>query len=144
MSVYALKDIALHAGDRVRWTAGDPDRALLNAQLARVDHVRAQSITLTSLANGKQHALERGDRMLERLDLAYALNVHTAQRVTTDHGIVMMSAREGVLASQSTFLVAVTRIADKAAPGRRQRPRPGTHGALQPRRKNRRSRRHQM
>jgi hypothetical protein len=36
------------------------------------------------------------------------------QGVTTDHGIVMMSAREGALASQSTFLVAVTRIADKA------------------------------
>ncbi len=114
VSVYALKDIALHAGDRIRWTAGDPDRALLNAQLARVDHVGAQMITVTSLADGKQHTLERGDRMLERLDLAYALNVHTAQGVTTDHGIVMMSAREGALASQSTFLVAVTRIADKA------------------------------
>lgn len=79
-----------------------------------MDHVGAQSITLTSLADGKQHALERGDRMLGRLDLAYALNVHTAQGVTTDQGIVMMSAREGALASQSTFLVAVTRIADKA------------------------------
>jgi hypothetical protein len=59
------------------------------------------------------HELNRADRMLERIDLAYALNVHTAG-VTTDHGIVMMSAREGALASQSTFLVAVTRIADKA------------------------------
>lgn len=114
VSVYALKDITLHAGDRIRWTAGDPGRALINAQLARVDQVGRHAITVTSLADGKVHELDRADRMMERLDLAYALNVHTAQGVTTDHGIVMMSAREGALASQSTFLVAVTRIADKA------------------------------
>jgi hypothetical protein len=52
--------------------------------------------------------------MLERFDLAYALNAHIAQGVTTAHGIVMMSANEPKLASAKTLLVAMTRIADRA------------------------------
>lgn len=114
VSVYALKGIELHEGDRIRWTDNDRDRGMLNAQLARVEKVGADAITISSLADGTVHELARGDRMRERLDLAYALNVHAAQGVTTDHGIVMMSAREGQLASQAAFLVAVTRIADRA------------------------------
>lgn len=58
--------------------------------------------------------MPRGDRMLERFDLAYALNAHIAQGVTTSHGIVMMSAGELKLASAKTLLVAMTRIADQA------------------------------
>ena len=102
VSVYALKEVELHAGDRIRWTGNDHGRELLNAQLAPVKKVGAEAITVSSLADGTVHELARSDRMLERLDLAYALNVHAAQGVTTKHGIVMMSARDGQLASQST------------------------------------------
>lgn len=114
VSIFALKDIDLHAGDRIRWIDNDHGRELFNAQLARVEKVGAEGITVSSLSDGTVHELARNDRMLERLDLAYALNVHIAQGVTTDHGIVMMSAQHKPLASQSSFLVAVTRIADKA------------------------------
>lgn len=55
--------------------------------------------------------LHEGDRMLERFDLAYALN---AYGVTTPHGIVMTSAGEPKLASATTLLVAMTWIADRA------------------------------
>lgn len=114
VSVYAIKEIQLHAGDRIRWTDNDHGRELLNAQLARIELVGAEGITVSSLADGTVHQLAPEDRMLERLDLAYALNVHIAQGVTTDHGIVMISANPRPLASQSSFLVAVTRIADRA------------------------------
>lgn len=53
--------------------------------------------------------------MLERLDLAYAINAHVAQGVTAEHGIVVMSARERNLANVRSFLVLVTRIVDNAA-----------------------------
>jgi ATP-dependent exoDNAse (exonuclease V) alpha subunit len=110
VSIFALKDVDLHAGDRIRWTDNDHGRELLNAQLARVEKVGAEGITVSSLSDGTVHELARDDRML---DLAYALNVHIAQGVT-DHGIVMMSAQHKPLASQSSFLIAVTRIAGKA------------------------------
>lgn len=114
VSVYAQKQIELHAGDRIRWTDNDHGRDMLNAGLARVEAIGERSITVSSLVDGTVHELAKGDRMLERLDLAYALNVHAAQGVTTDHGIVMMSAAERRLASEKSFLVAVTRIADQA------------------------------
>lgn len=71
-------------------------------------------MTVSSLTDGSIHELRPGDRMLERFDLAYALNAHIAQGVTTAHGIVMMSAGEPKLASGKTLLVAMTRIADQA------------------------------
>lgn len=114
VSVYAQKQIELHAGDRFRWTDNDHARDMLNAGLARVETIGERSVTVSSLVDGTVHELAKGDRMLERLDLAYALNVHAAQGVTTDHGIVMMSAAERRLASEKSFLVALTRIADQA------------------------------
>jgi hypothetical protein len=53
--------------------------------------------------------------MAERLDLAYAINVHVAQGVTTDHGILALRSSERRLLSERSFLVALTRIADKVA-----------------------------
>ena len=114
VTVYALKQIELQTGDRIRWTDNDHARDMLNAGLARVEAVGERSLTISSLVDGSVHELGKGDRMLERLDLAYALNVHAAQGVTTDHGIVMMSAAERRLASEKSLLVAVTRIADQA------------------------------
>lgn len=35
VSVYGIKRIELHAGDRIRWTGTDHQRGLLNADLAR-------------------------------------------------------------------------------------------------------------
>ena len=114
VSIYAVKSIDLHEGDQIRWTSNDPARDLLNAGLARVETISNGVVTVSSLTDGSVHELSRGDRMLQRFDLAYALNVHVAQGVTTDHGIVMMSAGEPKLASGQTLLVAMTRIADKA------------------------------
>ncbi len=53
--------------------------------------------------------------MAERLDLAYAINVLVAQGVTTEHGIVAMRSSERKLLTERSFLVALTRVADKVA-----------------------------
>lgn len=89
----------------------DHGRELLNAQLAKVEAIGTQSIIVSSLVDGTENQLTRVDHMLERLDLAYALNVHIAQGVTTGHGIVMMSANPKPPTTQYSFLVAMTRIA---------------------------------
>ncbi len=89
----------------------DHGRELLNAQLAKVEAIGAQSITVSSLVDGTVHQLTRDDHMPERLDLAYALNFYIAQGVTTGHGIVMMSANPKPPTTQYSFLVAMSRIA---------------------------------
>lgn len=65
-------------------------------------------------ADGHRHELGRDDRMLERLDLAYAVKVHIVQGMTAENGIVLMNEREKALNTTQSFLVGVTRIADQA------------------------------
>lgn len=43
VSVFAVKPVSLHRGDRIRWTENDPRRGLLNADLARVEEVGGAS-----------------------------------------------------------------------------------------------------
>ena len=113
VSVYAVKQVAVHAGDRIRWTDNDKGRGLFNAVVAKVAAVDGRSLTIVA-ADGSTAVLAAGDRMRERLDLAYAMNAHMAQGVTAEHGIVVMRSTERMLASTRTFLVALTRIADRA------------------------------
>lgn len=114
VSVYTPKEIRLHAGDRLRWTANDHGRSLANSDMAKVEAVSSGKLTVTSLADGQVHELKAGDPMLRKMDLAYALNVHVAQGVTAKAGIMVMDSRERMLNTGKTFLVAVTRIAEKA------------------------------
>jgi ATP-dependent exoDNAse (exonuclease V) alpha subunit len=111
LRLYERRQIEIHDGDRIRWTATDHKRGLLNADQARVIAVDAKGVTVkTSL--GSQHQLAADDPMLKRLDLAYALNAHMAQGLTSDRGIAVMDSRERNLANQQTFLVTITRLRD--------------------------------
>jgi hypothetical protein len=51
--------------------------------------------------------------MLSRLDLAYSLNMHMAQGITTDKAITVMSSQERNLSNQRLFNVGVTRVRDE-------------------------------
>jgi ATP-dependent exoDNAse (exonuclease V) alpha subunit len=111
LRLFEVRTLDIHAGDRIRWTETDHKRGLLNADQARITAIDGKSVTLkTSL--GAEHTLGRDDPMLERLDLAYALNAHMAQGLTSDRGIGVMDSRERNLANQQTFLVTVTRLRD--------------------------------
>jgi len=113
VTIFEAKQISLHEGDRIRWTAKDAERGLLNGDMAHVARIDGDTITVKA-GNGQLHDLPRGDPMLERLDLAYAINVHVAQGMTARDGIIMMSERERMLNTSASFLVAVTRIAENA------------------------------
>lgn len=109
--LYERRALSLHAGDRIRWTQTDHKRGLLNADQARVLMVDGAGLQVkTSL--GIEHHLPNDDPMLQRLDLAYALNAHMAQGLTSDRGIAVMDSRERNLANQQTFLVTITRLRD--------------------------------
>lgn len=115
VSIFALKQIELHVGDRIRWSDNDRIRGLDNGAMARVEEVGRGRLVVSSLIDGTVHEIASGDRMAERLDLAYAINVHVAQGVTTEHGIVAMRSSEQKLLTERSFLVALTRVADKVA-----------------------------
>ncbi|KPL67256.1 TrwC protein [Erythrobacter sp. SG61-1L] len=111
LRLFEVRPLEIHDGDRIRWTATDHKRGLLNADQARIVAVDPKGVTVkTSL--GVEHRLGPGDPMLERLDLAYALNAHMAQGLTSDRGIAVMDSRERNLANQQTFLVTITRLRD--------------------------------
>lgn len=113
VTIFAVKQVELHAGDRIRWTDNDHGRALDNGAIARVEEVGRGRLVVSSHVDGTVHEIGRGDRMAERLDLAYAINVHVAQGVTTEHGIVAMRSAERKLLTERSFLVALTRVADR-------------------------------
>ena len=113
VTIYDLKQIHLHERDQIRWTAKDAERGINNNDIARVTDIGAQGIIFAT-RDGETHQIPQGDSMLERLDLAYAINVHVAQGMTAKDGIIMMSAHEKQLNSTAGFLVAVTRIAENA------------------------------
>ncbi|WP_420607440.1 MobF family relaxase [Novosphingopyxis sp.] len=112
LALFEQKRLNLHAGDRIRWTENDHKRGLFNADQAHVIGIDERSVTLVTSA-GMEHRLKRGDPMLRRLDLAYALNAHMAQGLTSDRGIAVMDSREKNLSNQQTFLVTVTRLRDR-------------------------------
>ena len=111
LALFEEKRLSIHAGDRIRWTENDHRRGLFNADQARIETVEGARVTLVT-STGLRHDLERSDPMLRRLDLAYALNAHMAQGLTSDRGIAVMDSRERNLANQQTFLVTVTRLRD--------------------------------
>lgn len=111
LALFEEKHLSIHAGDRIRWTENDHRRGLFNADQARIEKVEGSRVTLVT-STGLRHELERSDPMLRRLDLAYALNAHMAQGLTSDRGIAVMDSRERNLANQQTFLVTVTRLRD--------------------------------
>lgn len=111
LRLYERKELSLHGGDRIRWTHTDHKRGLLNSDQARITAIDKGTVRLTT-STGIEHQLSKDDPMLKRLDLAYALNAHMAQGLTSDRGIAVMDSRERNLSNQQTFLVTITRLRD--------------------------------
>lgn len=105
------KQLTLYVSDRIRWTENDAKRGLFNADQARIVAINKQGITIET-SNGTVVKLAKQDPMLRHLDLAYALNAHMAQGLTSDRGIAVMDSRERNLSNKQTFLVTITRLRD--------------------------------
>ena len=112
LQLFERKALRLYTGDTIRWTANDHERGLINADRATVTGIDTEGIAVRS-ANGMEHRLANDDPMLVRIDLAYALNAHMAQGLTSDKGIAVMDSRERKLLSGRNFLVTVTRLRDE-------------------------------
>ncbi|MBX9829554.1 MAG: conjugative relaxase [Xanthobacteraceae bacterium] len=112
LALYDRKDRTIHAGDRIRWTANDHERGLLNADRATVTGIGKGRAEIET-SSGMKLSLAQGDPMLARIDLAYAYNAHMAQGMTADRAIVVMESRDTKLLTRQNFLVSVTRVRDE-------------------------------
>ena len=112
LQLFERKALRLFTGDTIRWTANDHERGLINADRATVTAIDKDGIAVRSVS-GMEHRLANDDPMLARIDLAYALNAHMAQGMTSDKGIAVMDSRERRLLSGRNFLVTVTRLRDE-------------------------------
>lgn len=111
LALFEQRKLEIHKGDRIRWTRNDHRRELFNADRATIVGIEQGSVTVETSPE-ETLDLKKGDPMLKRIDLAYALNAHMAQGLTSDRGIAVMNSRERNLANQKTFLVTVTRLRD--------------------------------
>ena len=111
LALYETEKVRIHEGDRIRWSANDKDRALFNSAQARVLGINADGVRIEN-ARGDIFTLRRDDPMLERLGLAYAINMHQAQGMTSDKGIGVMHSSERLLSNQRLTYVMATRVRD--------------------------------
>jgi hypothetical protein len=101
----------IHEGDKIVWTANDKNRHIHNSEAARILSISHDGIEALT-ASGEKIFLPAGDKMLERLNLAYAINMHQAQGMTTDQGIGVMHSSERQLSNQRLTHVMATRVRD--------------------------------
>lgn len=111
ITLAARETIRIHEGERIRWTANDKPRGLLNSAEAEILRISDQGVEVCT-ASGEHLTLAPGDRMLARIGLAYAINMHQAQGMTTDHGIGVMHSAEHNLSNQRLTHVMATRVRD--------------------------------
>jgi conjugative relaxase-like TrwC/TraI family protein len=112
LALYDQKERTIHVGDRIRWTANDHQRGLLNADRATVTAIGKGRVEIET-SSGMKLSLAEGDPMLATVDLAYAYNAHMAQGMTADRAIVVMESRDTKLLTRQNFLVSVTRVRDE-------------------------------
>jgi hypothetical protein len=101
--------IRIHEGDKIRWMGNDKERGLNRADAARIVSI-SDNVVKVENARGEIIELAAGDKMLERLGLAYALNMHQAQGDTIDKGIGVMHSAERFLSNQRLGHVMATRV----------------------------------
>ena len=101
----------IHQGDRIRWTEKDDKRDLMKSEEAKVLEIKDGIVKVENRA-GDTIELKQNDRMLERMGLAYALNMHQAQGDTRDQAIGEMHSSARNLSNQRLALVMMTRVRD--------------------------------
>ena len=101
----------IYEGDKIRWTEKDDARGLMKSEEARILGIRDGIVTLENKA-GETVELKQNDRMLERMGLAYAINMHQAQGDTRDMAIGEMHSSARHLSNQRLALVMMTRVRD--------------------------------
>lgn len=109
ISLAERERIKLHEGDKILWTEHDKNRGLVKSAPATILDASAEKIRVRT-ETGDIIEMNPGDKMLERMGLAYAINAHQAQGMTSDNGIGVMHSSERNLANQRLSYVIMSRV----------------------------------
>ena len=101
----------IHEGDKVRWTEKDDARRLMKSEEAKILGIKDGVVTVEN-RNGETIELKQNDKMLERMGLSYAINMHQAQGDTRDMAIGEMHSSARHLSNERLALVMMTRVRD--------------------------------
>ncbi|GMN14765.1 MobF family relaxase [Altererythrobacter sp. MTPC7] len=101
----------IHEGDKVRWTEKDDARKLMKSEEAKILGIKDGVVSVEN-RHGETVELKPNDKMLERMGLAYAINMHQAQGDTRDMAIGEMHSSARHLSNQRLALVMMTRVRD--------------------------------
>ena len=111
-AVYETARIEIRAGDRIRWTANDKKRGLVNGGEAVVDRIDSRRVRF-DLGNGETLSLSRDDVQLRHIDHAWSSTVHAAQGMTRDAAIAVLDTGHGELSGQAALYVEASRARDR-------------------------------
>ena len=113
LEVYETREIELRAGDRIRWTRNDNERALINGEKAEIAEISRDRVRL-DLADGRTISLKADDPQLRHIDHAWSSTVYGAQGSTADRVIAVLDSSHRALTDQTTFYVEISRARDGA------------------------------
>ena len=111
-SIYETARIRIRAGDRIRWTANDKVRGLVNGGEAAVAGIDSRRVRF-DLGGGNMLSLPRGDVQLRHIDHAWSSTVHAAQGMTRDAAIAVLDTGHGELSGQAALYVEASRARDR-------------------------------
>ena len=113
VDLFETQETELQAGERIRWTRNDQDRALLNGEEARIVSIGRRTLRLRT-AGGRDLVMAHDDPQLHFIDHAWSSTVHASQGITCDSVIAVLDADHGSLGGQAAFYVEMTRARDNA------------------------------
>ncbi|MDE0275585.1 MAG: relaxase domain-containing protein [Defluviicoccus sp.] len=111
-AIHETARIHIRAGDRIRWTANDKVRGLVNGGEATVREIGSRRVRF-DLANGETLTLRRDDPQLRHIDHAWSSTVHAAQGMTRDAAIAVLDTGHGELGGQAALYVEASRARDR-------------------------------
>ncbi|MDF1834993.1 MAG: MobF family relaxase [Alteraurantiacibacter sp. bin_em_oilr2.035] len=109
LRLYEKHEEKIYEGDKIRWSDKDAERGLNKSEEARVLEIR-EGIVKFENAKGDIVEMKKNDRMLERLGLSYAINMHQAQGDNRDQAIGEIDSRSRHLTNERLALVMLTRV----------------------------------
>jgi conjugative relaxase-like TrwC/TraI family protein len=112
ISLSRKDEIKIHTGEQIRWTDNDKDRGIEKSAAAKILEVSADNVRVQT-ASGDLIDLKPSDRMIDRMGLGYAINMHQAQGMTSDLGIGVLHSSERNLANERLAHVMFTRVRDR-------------------------------
>ena len=120
VEVYQAESREIQAGDLIRWTRTDKNLGLLSPELARVEKIQAEMVSVQPVActdggmtpQGAPLTLTPTEARFQHWDHAYAITGYSSQGKTIREVIINAESYRPQLTSQPSLLVAITRAVD--------------------------------